>query len=582
MLKHKERFRKNAKLLLLAGLVSAVTACSSTRSLFDSGDAEETPVLVVDANIITMNPDQPRANAMIFHQGEITAVGDEATIRQQLSGLHRTYSLSGQTVVPGFIETHDHIVLGSLSYGIANVEPFNYPTLASALEVIASAKPNDDGWILAFGADPQLYEEKKGPTRDVLDKLHPDVPVLIFHLSGHGAFANSEALRRAGIDNNTPNPDGGYFEKDEHGELTGYLSGQPAFFQVHGYPPTNPDNLLKAANARAKEGVTTASEMGFMDTTSLELARATTAQHDFPIRVMGALTSNTKNFDEVAENIKAYETDRLTIRFGKTWTDGSPQGGTAFFSHGYHDPEFGGAEAQGSQEHFNEILNDFYQNNLWPAVHANGDGATDVALAAIESAQASYKENGGDVAAIRPHLIHALYTRPEQIQKAKALNTGITFFPTHVYYWGDLHYERTVGPDRSERLSAMADAYKAGIQPTMHNDPPVTPVDPIFNMWITVNRTSSSGREIGKDQAITAQQALAAYTTNAAYQFGVEDQLGSLEVGKKADFVVLDADPLSIDAAALRDIEVQATVVDGRLVYAKPTAYDRVEPPVSE
>jgi predicted amidohydrolase YtcJ len=154
-----------------------------------------------------------------------------------------------------------------------------------------------------------------------------------------------------------------------------------------------------------------------------------------------------------------------------------------------------------------------------------------------------------------------------------------TFFTTHVYYYGDVHFDKTLGPDRSQRLSAMGDAFGANIKPAMHNDPPVTPVDPLLNMWIAVNRKSRSGRVLGKEQAITPQQALEAYTINAAFQFGMEKVAGSLEVGKFADFVVLDKNPLKVEKETIRNIKVTTTFRGGFITFSQVPDYDIIEPP---
>jgi predicted amidohydrolase YtcJ len=124
----------------------------------------------------------------------------------------------------------------------------------------------------------------------------------------------------------------------------------------------------------------------------------------------------------------------------------------------------------------------------------------------------------------------------------------------------------------------MGDAFRAGVRPSMHNDYPVSPVDPIMNMWIAVNRTSSSGKVLGADQAISPLQALKAYTIHAAYQFGMDKDAGTLEVGKLADFVILDQNPLKIDPRDIRDVRVLATVLGGRVTYSEMEPYDRVDP----
>jgi hypothetical protein len=240
----------------------------------------------------------------------------------------------------------------------------------------------------------------------------------------------------------------------------------------------------------------------------------------------------------------------------------------------------GGEGAQGTQDFFNKQVLRIYELGYWPAIHANGDGAVDVALNAIQYAQKTLGTKADE--GIRPQIIHAQYTRPDQIEKMAELNAYPTFFTTHLYYYGDLHYEKTLGPKRAQGLSAMADAFRAGVKPSMHNDPPVTPVDPLLNMWIAVKRTSKAGRVLGPDQAITPKQALEAYTINAAFQFGMEKDAGSLEVGKFADFVVLDQNPLKVDPDEIRDIRVLVTVRGGKVTFSDVPEYDRIDPPGGE
>jgi hypothetical protein len=537
-------------------------------------------VLVVNADIVTMDPKRPSAEAMAVSGGRIVAIGTESEVRKAIGDYTKFYNLEGRTIVPGFIETHDHLYMSSSQYVVTDVTPFTTPTLAAALEKIRHAQLNEEGWIIGFGADQQLYEEKRGPTRDLLDELFPNTPVVIFHLSGHGAFVNSVALKLAGVDENTPFPQGGYYEKDENGRLTGYLSGQPAVYSVKTFPNPTPEIARLAAEARAAKGVTTASEFAIMNIFVLEGLQEATSSPDFPVRVVAGLFSTIPDFEEVAPRLKYYENDLFKIPFIKTWTDGSIQGGTGHLSEGYHQHGMGGEGATGSQDFFNKQVLRMYELGYWPAIHANGDGAVDVALNAIEYAQKTLGDKADKN--IRPQLIHVQYTRPGQIERMAELQAYPTFFTTHIYYYGDIHYATTLGPERSQRLSAMRDAFRAGVVPAMHNDPPVTPVDPLLNMWIAVKRQSRSGQVLGADQAITPQEALEAYTVNAAFQFGMEKDAGSLETGKFADFVVLDRNPLKVDPDEIRNISVLATVRGGLITYSDVPEYDRIQPPGKE
>jgi len=517
---------------------------------------------------------------MAISGDRIVAIGSEPEVRVAIGSYTKFYNLEGRTVVPGLFESHDHLYMSSGTAVVTDVTPFTTPTLAGALEKIRQTEPDDQGWIIAFGADKELYEERRGPTRDLLDEMFPNTPVMVFHLSGHGGFANSAALRWAGVNETTPDPVGGYYEKDENGRLTGYLSGQPALLSVKSYPNPTPAIARKIAEQRAAKGVTTASEFAIMNVFVLEGLQEATNSPTFPVRVVGGLFSTIPDFEEIAPRLKNYENDLLKIPFIKTWTDGSIQGGTGHLTEGYHHVGMGGEGAQGDQDFFNKQVLRMYELGYWPAIHANGDGAVDVALNAVEYAKKTLgaKADKG----IRPQIIHANYTRPEQIERMAELHAYPTFFTTHIYYYGDLHYEKTMGPKRSQRISALADAFRSGVKPSMHNDPPVTPVDPLLNMSIAVKRTTRSGRVLGADQAITPQQALEAYTVNAAYQFGMEKDAGSLEAGKFADFVVLDRNPLKIDPDEIRNIRVLATVRGGMITYSDVPEYDRIDPPGGE
>lgn len=555
-------------------------SCTLYQQNGDGVSDEAITTLIVNADIVTMDPEKPSAEAMAVSGDRIIAVGSESEVRAVVGNYEKFYNLEGRTIVPGFFESHDHLYMSSNTAVVTDVTPFTTPTLAGALEKIRQTEPGDDGWIIAFGADQQLYKEQRGPNRDMLDEIFPNTPVMVFHLSGHGGFANSEALRRAGIDETTPDPKGGYFEKDVNGRLTGYVSGQPALFSVKTFPNPTPAVARKAAEQRAAKGVTTASEFAIMNIFVLEGLQAATSSPTFPVRVVGGLFSTVPDFEEIAPRLKNYENDLLKLPFIKTWTDGSIQGGTGHLTEGYHHADMGGEGAQGSQEFFNKQVLRMIELGYWPAIHANGDGAVDIALNAIQYARETLGERAGDN--IRPQLIHVQYTRPEQIERMAKLSAYPTFFTTHVYYYGEIHYEKSLGPERAQRLSAMADAFKAGIHPSMHNDPPVTPVDPLLNMWIAVKRESKSGRVLGNAQAITPKQALEAYTINAAFQFGMEKDAGSLEAGKFADFVVLDKNPLKIDPDEIRNIRVLVTVRGGLITYSDIPDYDRVEPPAGK
>ncbi|UCD77110.1 MAG: amidohydrolase family protein, partial [Desulfobacterales bacterium] len=169
---------------------------------------------------------------------------------------------------------------------------------------------------------------------------------------------------------------------------------------------------------------------------------------------------------------------------------------------------------------------------------------------------------------IRPHLIHCQYVRQDQFDRIKELaNIGMTFFTAHVYFWGDMHRDVLLGPERAPKISSINSAMERNIPFAIHNDPPVTPPDALHSMWVAVNRLTSSGKVLGPKERITPEQALLAYTRQAAIVLGIEDQVGSLEPGKYADFVVLSENPLKVDPMKIKDIKVEATVMNGQITH---------------
>ena len=563
--KKKQLLIMRLRLVSLSGLCAIAIFVSTAFAQTVDKDV----VIVANGNILTMNPNQPTASAMAFKEGKILEVGDLAAVKKAAGKSYEYVDLEGKTIVPGFIESHEHIVQYGATMAFLNITPFVCPTLKEALHKLKQqGKPGEDGWIYAWAADPTLYKEKRAPSRQELDELFPDMPVFVFHMSGHGAYVNSKALEIAGVTKDTPNPTGGTFEKDENGELTGYLNGMPAWLKVGKLPPMNIETVMNSANLHASHGFTSTTELAIMNSNMLNLLEEATINPEFPVRVFGGMFITMPGLEEVAPQIKNYETTLFKVPYIKTWTDGSTQGGTGYFTEPYYkldaDTKKG---ARGTQEDFNQQITQILQLGFAPAIHANGDGAMDLALNAIEFAR---KETGRTD--IRPQLIHCQYVRQDQFDRIKKMdNIGMTFMTPHVHFWGDMHRDLLIGPERAAKISSLNSAIERGIPYAIHNDPPVSPPNALHSMWVAVNRLTATGKVLGPEERITAEQALLAYTRGAATVLGIEDQVGTLEVGKYADFVVLSENPLEVAPMKIKDIRVEATVMNGQITFLTAT-----------
>jgi len=551
-------------ILLLGFYLASILVSTASAQTVD-----ENVVIVANGNILTMNPSQPTASAMAMKDGKIIEVGDLAAVKKAAGKSYEYVDLEGKTVVPGFIESHDHMVQYGATLTFLDITPFVCPTLKGALEKLKrQGKPDEDGWIYAWAADPTLYKEKRGPSRKELDKLFPDLPVFIFHMSGHGAYVNSKALEIAGVTKDTLSPMGGEFEKDENGDLTGYLKGMPAWLEVGKIPPFTKESTMNSANLHARNGFTTTTELAIMNSNMLNLLEDVTRNPEFSVRVFGGMFITMPGLEEVAPQIKNYETALFKVPYIKTWTDGSTQGGTGYFSEPFYkldaDTKKG---ARGTQEEFNQQITQILKLGFAPGIHANGDAGMDLALNAIEYAR---KKTGNTD--IRPHMIHCQYVRQDQFDQIQKMgNIGMTFMTPHVYFWGDMHRDLLIGPERASKINSINSAIDRDIPYAIHNDPPVSPPSALHSMWVAVNRLTSSGNVLGAEERITPEQALLAYTREAATVLGIEDQVGSLEPGKYADFVVLSENPLEIDPMKIKNIRIEATVMNGRITHLAAT-----------
>jgi predicted amidohydrolase YtcJ len=263
--------------------------------------------------------------------------------------------------------------------------------------------------------------------------------------------------------------------------------------------------------------------------------------------------------------------NHLKLNGFKLFADGSPQGKTAFFTESYltEVPGCDKNECHGiptiTQEKFNDAIVTAFKNNIQPYVHCNGDAAIDMYIKAVKYADAQLNTTA---LARRPVVIHAQFTRADQLDSYKELGMLPSFFTNHTFFWGDVHI-RNLGKERAFFESPVNSALKKGITFTNHTDFGVTPINQIFTIWTAVNRLSRSGVIVGPDERITPIEALRAVTINGAYEYFEEATKGSIEKGKLADFAILTNNPLTVNPATIKDIEVLETIKEGKTIFKK-------------
>ncbi len=525
--------------------------------------------------ILTMAGAEPQyAEALAVRDGRILAVGRRAEVDRAAGGGAQHTDLAGATLLPGFIDAHGHVSSVGQAAGLAALssppvgQVRSIHDLQQALtDFLAGAALPADAPLVGTGYDDSQLAEHRHPTRADLDAVTADRPVLIVHASGHLAVVNTAMLKRLGIGPDTPDPPGGAIRREADGKTPNGVLEEAALARVFSaILPRDLDaavrSLVAGEAVYAAHGITTAQDGRVTPQAWPGLAEAARR---------GVLKLDTVvliAFDQdlpqpIRDRIGKPYADRLRIAGVKFVLDGSPQGRTAWL----HDPVPVPPEGKGADYHgypvmdpadFRRRLADAKANGWQVFAHVNGDEASQ---SLIDGVRAVGLEGRRTIA------IHAQVVRPEQLVAFRELDIQPSFFASHTWFWGDWHRDVSLGPKRADFISPQASAWAAGLTPTAHNDSPVVPPDILRLVWSSVNRRTQSGDILGPLERISPYRALRQVTANAAWQIHEEAEKGTLEPGKRADLVVLDANPLTVDPASLSSIKVKATLKDGTVIF---------------
>lgn len=528
-----------------------------------------------NGHVITMSEKEPFAEAVFVRGKMIQAVGSTDEILSMANKKTVIHDLNGKTLTPGFIDAHGHFPGSGLSAVGVDLNSPPIGRITNIDELIKQLKKRADttakgDWIFGFGYDDTLLAENRHPLVTELDQAIPDHPVLLMHVSGHMAVVNSQAFAIGDISPTTPNPEGGTIQKDSNGNLTGLLEENAANHLQEMAMDFSVFDFLKMVDSAAIEyasvGVTTAQSGGVSTTMATGLKIASMLNKvPFKLELWPVYNELGEQLLKGETNKERHETNGINLGAIKIIADGSIQGYTGYLTEPYHVPYHGDLEYRGypriPKAELKDWITKYHTAGFQLAVHGNGDASIDDIIDAFEYAQSLHP-----VEDPRLILVHAQMARDDQLVKMKKLGITPTFFSAHTYYWGDRHSNIFMGPERANRMSPAKSAEAIGLKYTVHLDTPVVPMSPLLAVWSTANRISTGGNVIGKDQRVSAHEALKAVTINAAWQIKKEQQIGSIEIGKLADLVVLDSDPLT-NTETIKDIKVLATFVEGVKIY---------------
>jgi predicted amidohydrolase YtcJ len=532
-------------------------------------------------DIVTMEGnDAQYAEAIAVKDGKIIFVGTKSEAEKFHSDTTEMKNLKGKTMVPGFIDGHCHFyAFGSqaISANLLAAPDGNCNTIDDVVNELKSwyqknGTDKTQGWIIGIGFDDAVLKEKRFPTKDDLDRVSKDIPVMATHISGHFCTVNTKGLEILGITAASKQPDGGVIRRvkgsNEPNGVLEELAAIPHMMKMIAPPNKELSDMYLDAGQKmaASYGYTTCNE-GRASKNHEQMADYATRGKMY-LDVNSWIDYSYPQYMKTKWYSKEYK-NHYRIAGLKLTLDGSPQGRTAWRTIPYLIPPDGqkqgynGYPAIPKDEDVQKIVDNAFANNWQLKVHTNGDAAADQLFRAVNKASIKYGNKDR-----RTILIHGQLIRMDQLDSIKKYNIVGSFFPMHTYYWGDW-YKEIIGAEKAQLISPINSALKKGIRVTSHTDAPVAMPNLMMIMWTTVNRVSRSGTIIGPDERLTPYQALKSITIWGAEQFFEEDKKGSLKVGKLADLVILDQNPLKIAPMKLKDIKVVETIKEGKLIYKK-------------
>ena len=534
-------------------------------------EGKEADAIFFGGDVITVNDQQPDAEAVAILGGKIVFVGNKKGAFAWKGKRTELIDLKGKTLMPGFINPHTHVTLIGLMTVATDVSPFKYKTIAEVMEVLKGATKK--GVVLALGYDPSLMSDPGHLDFKTLDEVSTEVPIVVVNKSGHIAYGNQKAFELAHVTDTTPNPAGGSYQKNQEGHLTGVAYELPAVVNlVSGVNQATAEQYTEMAKRALKiladAGYTTVTDLGLglpMPTQQkhIETLRQISEAPDALVRIQGYVVTNL--LDQIPQ-LQKQNNDQFKVLGLKIWSDGSIQGHTAAMKKDYKDVDTKGT-LNFSQEQLTNMVMKARSQGIQVAIHANGDQAIEETLIAFETAQKNYPSDDP-----RFRIEHASIVNPEQWKRIAKVHATPSFTEYHVYYWGDVLQDEILGEPRVDWLDAAKTAKDLGIKFSF-NDDALGPPAPLLFIQIAATRKTDDGRVLNDKQKITVDDAIKGVTLYPAWQSFREKELGSIEKEKFADFVILSQNPKKIDPDKIKDIKIVERWLNGkRDTISKETA----------
>ena len=524
----------------------------------------ETREIFYGGDIISMDESEPSPEAVLVENGIITEIGTKKEILKMKDDRTKLTNLNGKTLMPAFIDSHSHLTGFAMALSKANLlEAASFNDITEYLRQLIIRKPiTKDTWVVGVNYNMKNLEEKMHPNKRLLDSVCPSNPCVIANRRAKEAIINSTAMRILGLTPETPDPEDGHIDRNpETKELTGLITGS-AYDMISEYCTDLPEDELirhirEAQNIYLANGITVVQE-----------GKCRVKEWEILLRMeeKGMLLLDTYVYIEEKSRDYAKQQQKRDYKHVhlagiKLVLDGLLQTRQAWLEEEYNtEPGNTGISAY-TDDQIEEIIRDSDSSNFQVIAHANGDKAIEQLVSTCEKV---YKKEDDK----RPVCIHGHLATQNQLERMSKIGMICSFFNNHVYHWGDMHL-KNIGNSRAGRLSPLRTALDANVVFNFHQDTPATLPDMILSIAAAVLRLTKSGKSLGPDQRISVYEALKAVTINGAKTYHMEDKLGSITQGKRADLIILNKNPLKIRPEEINSVRVLATIREGEWLYSR-------------